>query len=86
MFRGLFFAGLVAAGIVIAPALNAAPPLVNSLAATSPAGIPMPMSGSGCYYTNCTQAHQSGEGNILQGSDHYCSKQDRDSDGIACEW
>jgi hypothetical protein len=47
---------------------------------------PVPLNGSGCYWVNCSQAHQNGEGNILQGNDHYCSKQDRDGDGIACEW
>jgi Excalibur calcium-binding domain len=39
-----------------------------------------------CYYPNCTAAHNAGEGNIPSSSDHYCSKQDRDGDGIACEW
>ena len=39
-----------------------------------------------CYYPNCTAAHKAGEGNIQSSSDHYCSKQDRDGDGIACEW
>jgi hypothetical protein len=41
---------------------------------------------SSCYYPNCTAAHQDGEGNIPSSSSHYCSKQDRDGDGIACEW
>lgn len=39
-----------------------------------------------CYYPKCTAAHKAGEGNIPSSSDHYCSKQDRDGDGIACEW
>jgi hypothetical protein len=39
-----------------------------------------------CYYPNCTEAHKAGEGNIPSSSPHYCSKQDRDGDGIACEW
>jgi hypothetical protein len=39
-----------------------------------------------CYYPNCTAAHKAGEGDIPSSSDHYCSKQDRDGDGIACEW
>jgi hypothetical protein len=38
-----------------------------------------------CYYPNCTAAHNAEEGNIPSSSDHYCSKQDRDGDGIACE-
>jgi hypothetical protein len=48
---------------------------------------PIPLNyNSGCYWANCTEAHQNGEGNIPQGSAHYCSKQDRDGDGVACEW
>jgi hypothetical protein len=39
-----------------------------------------------CYYPNCTEAHKAGEGNIPSSSDHYCSKQDKDGDDIACEW
>jgi hypothetical protein len=43
-------------------------------------------SSTGCYHPNCTAAHNAGEGNIPSSSSHYCGKQDRDSDGIACEW
>jgi hypothetical protein len=39
-----------------------------------------------CYYPNCTAAHGANEGNIPSSSPHYCRKQDRDDDGIACEW
>jgi hypothetical protein len=39
-----------------------------------------------CYYPNCTAAHQAGEGDIPSNSPHYCNKQDRDGDGISCEW
>ena len=39
-----------------------------------------------CYYPNCTAAHKAGEGDIPSTSPHYCEKQDRDGDGIACEW
>jgi hypothetical protein len=42
--------------------------------------------GNSCYYPNCTAAHKAGEGDIPSSSPHYCSKQDRDGDGIACEW
>jgi hypothetical protein len=41
-------------------------------------------SGSGAV--DCTEAHQNAEGDMPQGSAHYCPKQDRDSDGVACEW
>ncbi len=42
--------------------------------------------GNGCYYPNCTAAHNAKEGNIPKGDPHYCEAQDRDGDGIACEW
>lgn len=38
-----------------------------------------------CYWANCTQAKANGECNIREGSPHYCAKQDRDGDGLACE-
>lgn len=38
-----------------------------------------------CYWANCTQAKANGECNIREGSAHYCAKQDRDGDGLACE-
>ncbi|ORW04707.1 hypothetical protein AWC15_02880 [Mycobacterium lacus] len=38
-----------------------------------------------CYWANCTQAKANGECNIRDGSAHYCPKQDRDGDGLACE-
>ena len=62
------------------PAATPAPTVAADVAA------PIPLAGNGCYWKNCTQAHQNGEGNIPQGSDHYCSKQDRDGDGLACEY
>ena len=43
-------------------------------------------SASKCFYPNCTAAHQAGEGDIPSTSLHYCQSQDRDNDGIACEW
>ena len=39
-----------------------------------------------CYFPNCTAAHDAGEGNIQSNDPHYCTKQDRDDDGFACEW
>jgi hypothetical protein len=42
--------------------------------------------GNSCYFPNCTAAHDAGEGNIPSNDPHYCTKQDRDGDGFACEW
>ncbi len=57
---------------------NAEPPNTNCIAGR------MNADGS-CYYKNCTEAKANGECDIPEGSSHYCSKQDRDGDGIACE-
>ena len=38
-----------------------------------------------CYYANCTEAKANHECNIPCGDPHYCSKQDRDGDCVACE-
>jgi hypothetical protein len=38
-----------------------------------------------CYYANCSEAEAAGECDIAEGSPHYCTKQDRDGDGVACE-
>lgn len=85
--RGFFLACVFGAGVVVAPAIQASaavgPTLISMPVAA--AAAPIPLNTSSCYWTNCTEAHQNGEGNIPQGSAHYCSKQDRDSDGIACE-
>jgi hypothetical protein len=88
MIRELFLAGLFAAGVLVAPAIHAGTTPVAVASAESPgvATAPIPLNSSGCYWSNCTEAHQNGEGNIPQGNSHYCSKQDRDGDGIACEW
>lgn len=89
MFRGLLVTGVFAAGVVLAPVVHAgAIPMTEAVSATLPVSVvaPIPLNSSGCYWANCTEAHQNGEGNIPQGSAHYCSKQDRDGDGIACEW
>jgi hypothetical protein len=90
MVRRLLLAGVFVVGVLIAPAVHAgatpltvaAPPIPAVMGVTAP----VPLNSGGCYWTNCTQAHQNGEGNIPQGSAHYCSKQDRDGDGLACEW
>jgi len=49
------------------------------------AGSPVAAANS-CYYPNCTAAHKAGKGDIPESSSHYCRSQDRDNDGIACEW
>lgn len=89
MIRGLLLAGVFAVGVVVAPAFHAgATPVTVAVIAPAPAGVatPIPLNSNGCYWANCTEAHQNKEGNIPQGSPHYCSKQDRDDDGVACEW
>lgn len=90
MIRGLFLAGVITVASVIAPAIHAsaAPPTVAAtpIKGTVAPSAPVPLNTSRCYWQNCTEAHQNGEGDIPQGSPHYCSKQDRDSDGVACEW
>ena len=88
MIRRLFLAGVFAAGVLVAPAVHAgATPMAVASSAGSPEAVPapIPLNSSGCYWSNCTEAHQNGDSNIPQGNAHYCSKQDRDSDGIACE-
>jgi hypothetical protein len=87
MFRRLFLSCAFVIGVLAAPAIHTSA-LVAASSAPLPAGViaPIPLNSGGCYWTNCTEAHQNGEGDIQQGSAHYCSKQDRDGDGIACEW
>jgi hypothetical protein len=79
MIRALLVAAATAGVIAIgaAPAANAEPPNTNCIAGRTDAG-------GSCYYNNCTEAKANGECDIPEGSPHYCSKQDRDSDGIAC--
>lgn len=86
MFRGLLLVSIFAVGAIISPLSHAS---AAPMAPLRPAGVtaPVPLNNSNsCYWSNCTEAHQNGEGNISQGSAHYCGKQDRDGDGIACEW
>jgi hypothetical protein len=86
--------GVFSLGPVPVAVAESASPSVNvvhdvapapSLAGVDAAGTTWSASNS-CYYPNCTAAHKAGEGNIPSSSDHYCSTQDRDGDGIACEW
>lgn len=93
LIRGILLAAISSVVVVTAPPLPAAAspapaPAPEAMSATAPQGmnVPVPLNTSGCYWTNCTQAHQNGEGDIPQGSAHSCSKQDRDGDGIAREW
>lgn len=93
MIRRLLVASVFAAGVVVAPAVHAFHMGVGPLVVAEPLApasvgltLPVPRNTGGCYWANCTQAHQSGEGNIAEGNAHYCSKQDRDGDGVACEW
>ena len=61
--------------------------IVAAAAAAMAAAATVPAaSATSCYYPNCTAAHQAGEGDIKQDTPHYCRSQDRDNDGIACEW
>lgn len=87
MIRSLILGGFVALGVVVAPSVHAVasvPAVAPSSKAMPQVVAPFPMS-AGCYYANCTQARQAGETDIPEGSAHYCSKLDRDGDGIACE-
>lgn len=93
MIRRLLLASVFTVGVVVAPAVHAFHMGMGPLTvaeAPAPASVemisPLPRNSGGCYWANCTQAHQNGEGDIPQGSAHYCSKQDRDGDGVACEW
>lgn len=42
-------------------------------------------SSGSCYWENCSEAKANGECDIPIGSPHYCEKQDKDGDGVACE-
>lgn len=69
--------------VVMAAAVGVAPAAEAELHSNCIAGR-MNSDGS-CYYANCSEAKANGECDIAEGDAHYCSKQDRDSDGIACE-
>jgi hypothetical protein len=72
-------AGSIAgAAIGLAPAASAEPLNANCIAGR------MNADGS-CYYANCSEAKANNECDIPEGAAHYCDKQDRDGDGIACE-
>lgn len=78
----LIAAATVTAGISLGSAIGA-----QQVAVAEPADINCTQfnEDGSCYWANCTQAKANGECNIPQGSTHYCSKQDRDGDGYACE-
>jgi len=78
MFRALLVAAAIAAAIGAAPAAIAEPLDGNCIAGRINAD-------GSCYYENCSEAKANGECDIPQGTDHYCSEQDRDGDGVACE-
>ena len=42
-------------------------------------------SGSGGYYSNCSQARAAGAAPIREGAAGYSRRLDRDGDGVACE-
>lgn len=71
MLRAMWIAVFIAAASGIAPAATAA---AESACADG-----------SCEYANCTEAEESGVCDIREGDPAYCSKQDRDRDGIACE-
>jgi hypothetical protein len=77
MLRGAIIAGVIAMGIVGAPAAHADP----STTTNSPA----PTTGSTVYYPNCKSACAAGAAPIYQGQPGYRSGLDRDGDGVACE-
>jgi hypothetical protein len=91
MVRSLVLGGLIVFSVVAAPSVRAMTPSPGpaaspmEAAAVAAARLPFPMNSGGCYYANCTEARQAGETNIPASSSHYCSKLDRDGDGIACE-
>ena len=76
-------------GLLIATALGA---IAISSAPLAVAGTPdndciagkLDQYGS-CYYKSCSAAKADGVCDIPQGDSKYCSKQDRDGDGVACE-
>jgi hypothetical protein len=59
--------------------------LVVALAIGAAAIGAAPVAAASGKYSNCTQAHQDGRYDILQGDPDYWDGGDRDHDGIACE-
>ena len=83
MIRGLLVTAATA-GVVFGAAIGVAPAAgAEAFDGNCIAGR-MNSDGS-CYYANCSEAKAAGECDIAEGDSHYCSKQDRDGDGIACE-
>jgi hypothetical protein len=75
-------AAAATAGIIAGSGIGAAP---VGIADPSDINCTQFSEDGSCYYANCTQAKAHGECNIPAGSPHYCPKQDRDHDGVACE-
>lgn len=82
MLRELLVAATTAAAIW-GTAIGAAPAAVGEPLGNCIAGK-MNADGS-CFYQNCTEAKANGECDISASNPHYCAKQDRDGDGLACE-
>jgi excalibur calcium-binding domain-containing protein len=78
MLRTALATAAITAGIVLAPAVHAAP------STTSPKPAPA-TGGSDVYYPNCAAARAAGVAPIYRGQPGYRSGLDRDGDGIACE-
>jgi hypothetical protein len=81
MVRFFLAASVAAFGTLCAPWA----PHANAYAVHAGCGAWNASSGS-CYFSNCTAAHNAGYGDISSSDPYYCSKQDRDGDGLACEW
>ena len=73
-----------AAAIVWGTTIGAAPAAVAAAPDSDCIAGLMNTDGS-CTYANCSEARADGVCDIPEGSEDYCSKQDRDNDGIACE-
>jgi Excalibur calcium-binding domain len=82
MIRGLLATATTAA-VIFGTAISVAPAGAAPLDGNCIAGR-VNADGS-CYYANCSEAKANHECDIPEGDSHYCSKQDRDGDGIACE-
>jgi hypothetical protein len=78
----LIAAAAATAGVVAGSVIGAAP---VAIAGPSDINCTQFNEDASCYYPNCTYAKANGECNIPEGSPHYCRKQDRDGDGLACE-
>lgn len=82
MIRALLVAAATA-GVITGSAIGAFPADAEPLNDNCIAG--RTNADGSCYYENCTEAKANGDCDIPQGSSRYCSQQDRDGDGAACE-